>query len=184
MKRLQPYPVAIALSFVFLVLYLICIGLHYLLPGSSTWQMSRLWEMILVGFTWLTTTSLFLGVLEVFVAGFYVAYTLVPLYNYFDQRFNAQEGGQTMRPLRFKPVALAFIGFGLITYILCFVFDLIFPKWAMTEIWTILLPGFTGLNWSSFFVGLIGIVGYGLYVAAVFVPIYNFFRTEQLPELK
>ncbi len=184
MQRLQPYPVAIALSFVFLVLYLACVALHYFLPASSTWQMSRLWEMVLFGFTWLTTTSLFLGLLEVVIAGFYVAYTLVPFYNFFDRRFTTREGGQVMRPLRFKPIALALTSFALITYVLCFAFDLVFPQWAMTEIWRILLPGFTGLNASSFFIGLVGVAGYGLYVSAVFVPIYNFFRSDQLPELK
>ncbi len=183
MNRLQPYPVAIALNFVFLVLYLVCVGLHFLLPDSN-WQMMRLWECVLYDFTWLTTRSFILGLLEVFLGGFYVAYTLIPLYNYFDRRFNSKKGGQAMRPLRFKPIALAVTSFGVLTYILCNIFDLIFPKWAMDEIWQILLPGYTGVNWPSFFIGLIGIIGYGLYIAAVFVPIYNFFRSEKLPELK
>ena len=89
-----------------------------------------------------------------------------------------------MRALRFKPIALAVTAFGVITYILCNIFDLIFPKWGMDEIWQILLPGYTGVNWASFFIGLIGMIGYGLYIAAVFVPIYNFFRVDKLPELK
>lgn len=184
MKRLQPYPVAIALNFVFLVLYLVCVGLHYVLPESTAWQMMRLWEMILYDFTWISMRSFVIGLLEVFLGGFYVAYTLIPLYNYFDQRFNSNEGGQVMRPLRFKPIALGVTSFGLITYILCIIFDLIFPNWAMNELWEILLPGFTGVNWSSFFIGLIGIIGYGLYISGVFVPIYNFFRGDNLPEVK
>ncbi len=89
-----------------------------------------------------------------------------------------------MRPLRFKPVLLAVTGFGMLTFVLCIIFDLIFPQWAMTEIWDILLPGFTGLNWASFFLGLLGVLGYSLYISAVFVPIYNFFWVEKLPELK
>lgn len=183
MKRLQPYPVAVALSFIFLVLYLVCVGLHYGLPESG-WQMHRIWEMTMPGFTWLTTTSLFLGILEIFVGGFYVAYTLIPLFNYFDQRFDTEKGDNPMRPLRFKPVLLTVIGFGVLTFVLCIIFDLIFPQWAMTEIWDILLPGFTGLNWASFFLGLLGVLGYSLYISAVLVPIYNFFRVEKLPELK
>lgn len=180
MNRLQPYPVAVALSFISLVLYLVCVGLHYLLPGSN-WQMFRLWEMLLFNFTWLTSTSLVFGMLQIFLGGFYVAYTLIPLFNYFDKKFN---GGNAMRPLRFKPIALSVTAFGLATYILCIAFDLVFPKWAMNEIWEILLPGFNGLNWPSFVIGLIGIIGYGIYISAVFVPIYNFFRVEKLPELK
>ncbi len=183
MKRLQPYPVAVALSFIFLVLYLVCVGLHYLLPESG-WQMYRFWEMTLIGFTWLTAMSLLLGILEIFVGGFFVAYTLIPLFNYVDKKFDTNKGGNPMRPLRFKPVLFAVTGFGILTYVLCFIFDLIFPQWAMTEIWNILLPGFTGLNWASFFIGLLGVIGYGIYISAVFVPIYNFFRVEKLPELK
>lgn len=183
MKRLQPYPVAVALSFVFMVLYLVCVMLHYFLPKSN-WQMYHLWEMILPGFTWLTTTSLLVGILLIFIGGFYVAYILVPLFNYFDTKYLNQKGEKIMKPLHFKPVVLAVTIFAVITYILCIVFDLIFPQWAMTEIWKILLPGFTGLNWRSFLIGLLGIIGYGVYIASVFVPIYNFFRSDRLPELK
>ncbi|MFQ5705999.1 MAG: DUF5676 family membrane protein [bacterium] len=89
-----------------------------------------------------------------------------------------------MRPLRLKPIALAVTSFAVITYILCIVFDLILSKYAMNELWKILLPGFTGLNWSSFFIGLVGVIGYGIYITVVFVPIYNFFRSDNLPELK
>ncbi len=89
-----------------------------------------------------------------------------------------------MKPLRFKPIALTVTAFGAITYILCVLFDLIFPQWATYQIWEILLPGFIWISWSSFFIGLVGIIGYGIYIAAVFVPIYNFFRSDKLPELK
>jgi hypothetical protein len=183
MNRIEPYPVAVALSFIFLVLYLVCVALHFLLPGSD-WQMFRLWEMIMLGFTWLTTLSLVSGILQVFIGGFYIAYTLIPLYNYFNQQFTTIEGGDVVKPLRFKPVALAITSFGVITYILCMIFDLIFPQWAMTQIWEILLPGFKSFSWSGFFIGLVGMIGYGIYIAAVFVPIYNFFRGDKFPEVK
>jgi hypothetical protein len=183
MNRIEPYPVAVALSFIFLVLYLVCVALHFLLPGSG-WQMFRLWEMIMFGFTWLTTLSLFSGILQVFIVGFYTAYTLIPLYNYFNKKFTPKEGGDAMKPLRFKPVAFAVTTFGVITYILCILFDLIFPQWAMYQLWEMLLPGFTGINWSSFFIGLAGILAYGIYISVVFVPIYNYFRSGKLAEVK
>lgn len=89
-----------------------------------------------------------------------------------------------MNVLRFKPVALALIAFGLVTYILCIVFDLIFPQWAMYKFWEILLPGFTWITWGSFFVGGLGVLIYGIYIAAIFVPIYNYFQKGTYPELK
>jgi 2TM family of unknown function (DUF5676) len=182
MNRVQPYPVAVALSFVFLILYAVCVILHYVLPDSQ-WQMYRLWEMSLMGFVWLTPILL-LGILEVYLGGFYVAYTLIPLYNAFNARSRVKEGESIMKTLRFKPVAYAITVFGLITYVLCVLFDLLFPQWAMYKLWEILLPGFTWLSWGSFIVGLIGVIVYGVYIAAVFVPIYNYFSSGKLPELK
>ncbi|MEX1138688.1 MAG: DUF5676 family membrane protein [Bacteroidota bacterium] len=179
---IQPYPVAIALSFIFLILYAVCIVLHFILP-EAVWPMYRIWEMILPGFTWLTTTSLLLGILEMFIGGFLVAYTFIPLYNYLERRTSPVKGVQTMNKLRFKPVAGAVTIFGALSYVLCVVFDLIFPQWAMYQLWEILLPGFTWISWGSFFIGLVGIVVYGVYIAAVFVTVYNYFRGDDLPEI-
>jgi hypothetical protein len=180
-NRLQPYPVAVALSFIFLILYTVCVLLHLFVTGLN-WPMMRLWEMILFGFTWISTLSFFLGALEILIAGFYVAFTLIPLYNYFDNKFREKEG-QEMRPLHFKPVALAITSFGVLTYLICMVFDLILSQWAMFELWKIILPGFDGMNWPSFFYGLGGVIVYGLYFAGVFVPIYNYFRKGELAEV-
>jgi len=179
MTRVQPYPMAVTLSFIFLTLYLVCVVIHIALPGSG-WPMFRFLEMILVGFTWLSTTSLLLGFLEVFLAGFYVAYVLIPLYNYVNKRYLPREG-KIMRPLRFKPVALA--SFGVITYVLCIIVDFIIPQWRMDALWEMLLPGFTWITFGSFFIGLIGVIAYGFYTAAVFVPVYNYFRGDKLPEI-
>ena len=179
MNRLQPYPVAVALSFIFLILYTTCILFHLFVTGLN-WPMVRFWEMTLFGFKWISTLSYFLGALEIFLAGFYVAFTLIPLYNFFDRKHREKEG-QKMRPLHFKPVALAVIAFGILTYTICMLVDLLFPSWAMDQLWQILLPGFNGVNWSSYFIGLVGIVFYGLYFAIIFVPIYNYFRKGELP---
>ncbi len=70
-----------------------------------------------------------------------------------------------------------------ITFTLCIGFDLLFPDHAMYESWLRLLPGFTWLNWPSFFLGLIESFAYGWYVALIFGPLYNFFaaRTWRRP---
>lgn len=65
-----------------------------------------------------------------------------------------------------------------ITFIMCVLFDLVFPEWAMHQTWERLLPGFTWLTWPSFFLGLVWSFGYGWYVALIFGPLYNFFSTR------
>ncbi|HKI62326.1 MAG TPA: DUF5676 family membrane protein [Mariprofundaceae bacterium] len=60
-----------------------------------------------------------------------------------------------------------------ITFALCVAFDVLFPEYAMFTAWQMLLPGFTGINWSSFFIGLIEAYGYGWYTALIWVPLYN-----------
>ncbi len=183
MKQIQPYPVAVALSFIFLIYYFTCVVIHLLL-ADTTWEMYRWLEMILVQFTWLTPLSFILGIIEVIIGGFYIAYTLVPLYNFYDKYFSSTKGDETMKPLRFKPVAFTIISFGIITYTLCVISNLIFPQWGMYRLWEIFLPGFSWISWGSYFIGLIGLIGYGIYIAAIFVPVYNYFGKGKYPEFK
>lgn len=183
MNRIQPYPVALALSFIFSILFLVCIVIH-IFVSETAWPMAQIWGWILIGFSWLNPFSVVLGLLEIILGSFYVAYTLIPVYNFFNKKTASIEGDSTMNAFRFKPAALALISFGLITYVLCIVFDLVFPQWAMYKLWEILLPGFTWISWGSFFIGALGIIIYGLYIAAVFVPIYNYFQKGTYPEMK
>lgn len=61
------------------------------------------------------------------------------------------------------------------TYLLCVLFDLWLPEFAMNRIWAPLLPGFEWLSWHSFFLGFAETFIYGWYIALVFAPLYNFF---------
>jgi len=61
-----------------------------------------------------------------------------------------------------------------ISFVLCVVFDLVFPDHAMYETWQKLLPGFEWISWKSFFLGLIEAYGYGWYFTLIWVAIYNF----------
>lgn len=61
----------------------------------------------------------------------------------------------------------------IISFILCVVFDLLFPELAMYQAWQKLLPGFEWLSWRSFFLGAIEAYGFGWYIALIWVPIYN-----------
>jgi len=60
-----------------------------------------------------------------------------------------------------------------ISFVLCVLFDLLFPQHAMFQAWQKLLPGFHWLSWSSFLLGVLESYGYGWYFALIWVPIYN-----------
>ena len=62
-----------------------------------------------------------------------------------------------------------------LTYVICILFDLWFPALAMNPVWAPLLPGFTWISWTSFFLGLVETFAYGWYVALIFAPLYNYF---------
>jgi hypothetical protein len=83
-----------------------------------------------------------------------------------------------MQPLNWKVVGLALGSFFSITFVLCVIYDLLFPGHAMYEAWIRLLPGFTWITWGSFFLGAIESFLYGIYVALIFVPLYNFFGSK------
>ena len=62
-----------------------------------------------------------------------------------------------------------------ISFVLCVLFDLVFPGYAMNEAWASLFPGFTWLSWPSFLIGLVESFAYGWYIAMIFGPLYNLF---------
>ena len=62
-----------------------------------------------------------------------------------------------------------------LTFVLCVLFDLWFPSLAMNSVWAPLLPGFTWVSWSSFFLGLAETFAYGWYIAVIVAPLYKFF---------
>lgn len=80
--------------------------------------------------------------------------------------------------MKIKPLGMTLSIFLAVSLTLCMVWGLIAPQSLhMHPAWEPLLPGF---NWSisGYFIGLIWTVVYGWYVAAVFVPLYNFFHKE------
>ncbi len=61
-----------------------------------------------------------------------------------------------------------------VSYVLCIAGDLIFG-WTMYQAWMPLVPGFTWpVTASGFIIGLLWIVGYSLYLAALLVWPYNY----------
>ena len=66
--------------------------------------------------------------------------------------------------------------FLVVTYLLCVLLGLLLPQYQMHEVWAPLLRGFEWLTWSGFLMGLIGSYVYGWYIAAVWVPLNEYFE--------
>lgn len=84
-----------------------------------------------------------------------------------------------MRELSIKTVGLSLAALFAATYVLCVIWDLVFPGWAMYPVWQGLFPGFS-LSPGGFLIGLVETVVYGFYAAAVFVPVYNYLHRRQV----
>ena len=83
-----------------------------------------------------------------------------------------------MNLLNWKTVGVSVGLFLAISYVLCVIYDLIFPGQTMYLAWIRLLPGFKWITWASFFLGLVETFLYGIYFALIFVPLYNFFKRK------
>jgi hypothetical protein len=77
--------------------------------------------------------------------------------------------------LSIVPLGLSLSSFFAITYVLCVLYGLVLSDAGMHQLLAAMLPGFTWLTWTSFFIGLIWSIAFGWYVAVVFAPLYNFF---------
>jgi hypothetical protein len=89
-----------------------------------------------------------------------------------------------MKGLRIKTVGVALGTLLAVSYVLCVLFDLVFPGWAMYQVWQGLLPGF-GWGAVGILIGLVETVLYGFYIAVIYVPVYNYLqRRSETPELE
>lgn len=84
-------------------------------------------------------------------------------------------GGVHVDKLNTKVVALSIGVLLAVFYVLCVIFDLLLPAYAMKSAWSPLLPGFTWLTLSGFLLGLAESFIWGLLLGVIFVPIYNYF---------
>ena len=88
----------------------------------------------------------------------------------------APSGEGEMAFLSIKRLGLSLSTFFAISYVICIMGYLIMPDFLVQhEALSIFLPGFRLLSWQSYFLGLIESFAWGWYIAAVFVPLYNFF---------
>ena len=81
--------------------------------------------------------------------------------------------------LQFLPVATTLFVALTVSYLLCIAAGLLFG-WTMYQVWLPLLPGFTWpLTAVGFLIGLLWMVGYSLYIAALIVFPYNYLTRRQ-----
>ena len=83
-----------------------------------------------------------------------------------------------MKRLTIGGTAVALGLFFDVTFLLCILWALVMPSrlGVMAKIWEAILPGFTWLMPGSMVLGLIELFLYGIYVALVFVPLFNYFE--------
>lgn len=77
--------------------------------------------------------------------------------------------------ISFRALATTLLITLLVSYVLCIAGDLLFG-WRMYQSWEMLLPGFTWpLTLGGFLIGLLWLVGYSFYLAALIALPYNYF---------
>ncbi|MDD5608471.1 MAG: hypothetical protein PHY57_08165 [Ignavibacterium sp.] len=185
MKKLEPYPLASALFYIFTILYVVCIGVKLILGSlgiDGFWHMHKIWEIILPWFGGLDSLSIVIGLLEVSLGSYLIGYIVVPAYNFLT-RNKVSEHKIDIKPIivRFKTLFLTFAVYVSILFTLCLVYDLIVPvEYQMLGLWKLLIPGFTGLNFVSYLIGLGVILIYSAYTAFIFSKTLNFFEKSEL----
>jgi len=70
--------------------FTICVAFDLLFPGQAMYQT---WLRLLPGFTWISWPSFFLGLIESYAYGWYIALVFGPLYNFFAAR--GTQGGRS-----------------------------------------------------------------------------------------
>tara|TARA_R110002072_G_scaffold289552_1_gene456639 strand:- start:256 stop:537 length:282 start_codon:yes stop_codon:yes gene_type:complete len=81
--QLRVAPLGNTLSLLLVISYLLCVGFGLLAPAQM--RMYEAWAPLLPGFEWLTWTGFFIGLVEVYLYGWYIAVLFVPLYRVFSR---------------------------------------------------------------------------------------------------
>lgn len=72
-----------ATSLFLAIAFVLCVGFDLAFPQMA---MYRSWQALLPGFTWISWSSVLLGVVESYGYGWFLALIWVPLYNVFNAR--------------------------------------------------------------------------------------------------
>jgi hypothetical protein len=82
-SRIPIVALGLSLSIFLALTFVLCVLLGLVWPD---WDLHQPWLQFLPGFTWLTWPSFFLGLVESFAYGWYVAVIFGPLFNFFAGR--------------------------------------------------------------------------------------------------
>ena len=82
-------PLGHALSLFLALTFSLCIAWGLVTPSNL--HMHEAWESLLPGFSFISVPGFFLGLIESYLYGWYIALVFVPLYNYFN-RGNVRSG--------------------------------------------------------------------------------------------
>ena len=82
-RKLAIMPLGMSLGLFLVLTFVLCVLFDLWFPILA---MNPAWSPLLPGFIWITWTSFFLGLAEVFAYGWYIAFIFVPLYNFFAVR--------------------------------------------------------------------------------------------------
>lgn len=72
-----------------------CVGFDLLFPSHPMYEA---WQKLLPGFSWISPASFFLGLIESYGYGWYIALIWVPLYNVFAARQTSPKAGASVTP--------------------------------------------------------------------------------------
>ena len=81
--RMPVIALGMSLGLFLSITYVLCVGFDLIFPAHAMYET---WLKLLPGFTWLTWPSFFLGLVESFAYGWYIALVFGPLYNFFAGR--------------------------------------------------------------------------------------------------
>ena len=84
LPRMPVVALGMSLGLFLAITFVLCVAFDLLFPGLAMYQT---WLKLLPGFTWLSWPSFFLGLVESFAYGWYVALVFGPIYNFCVARF-------------------------------------------------------------------------------------------------
>lgn len=83
-SRIPFLALGMALGTFFAITFILCVLFDLWFPDLA---MNSVWAPLLPGFNWLSWPSFFLGLVESFAFGWYIAAVFAPIYNFFTARF-------------------------------------------------------------------------------------------------
>ena len=89
-----------------------------------------------------------------------------------------------MKRLTVRGTALSLALFLDVSFALCVAWGLLLQQFHAKSVplLEMLIPGFTWLTWQSFILGLVWSTLLGVYIAVIFVPLFNYFEGGRAAE--